>query len=260
MVVRKRTFQDQSCLIPVKSGGASYVPKSSPAHQDLALCMAVILKLMKQKPKLNRSNNLLTAVAIVAFIIIVVPLPFKPSIWSFIHRQRLNNTLASFTDPVYIPTQTGVSDYGFQTYLGWQNSYWIMGYSDNSNHTGGYYYIQASKNGQFASAYEGPSETDIEPFSAALTESCEPHDSGIEICQVLKPKHYVAKYEVEKAFLLSDITQKVFNKDKLDPSKYPYPHDYLPPTEAQIQDIAKVMLSAKPMNVADIKKHFKTEF
>ncbi len=214
---------------------------------------------MKYNIKNKNTKWALVILASLVFII-AIPLPLKPSLWTFLHRQRLNATLSTFTEPLYVTDQTEQSDFGFQTYLGWKNSYWVRGFAKNSDHSGGYYYIQASKTGLFGESDEGPSAFDMAPIKQAFEQTCKPHISGIEICEVLEPKQYVAKYQVQEAYLLSDITQKVFNKDKLDPAKYPYPHDYIAPTEDQIQYIADVMLKAKPKPIADVKKHFKPEF
>lgn len=214
---------------------------------------------MKDKIKSKYTKRFLVAFTILLFAI-AVPLPLKPSLWTYIHRQRLNATLSSFTEPLYVTQQTESSNFSFDTFLGWKNSYWVRGFSNNSDHSGGYYYVQASKTGLFGEASEGPSASDMEPIKLAFEQTCAPHASGIEICEVLEPKHYVAKYQVEDAYLLSDITQKIFNKDKLDPAKYPYPHDYIAPTEEQIKDIANVLLKAKPMPIEDVEIHFKPEF
>ena len=200
------------------------------------------------------------ALLIVLVAVIAVPLPYKPSIWSYAHRKRLDQNLATYSAPLYIPSQSEVSSVGFETYLGWKNSYAIRGFADKKLHTGGYLYYQLAKDGIYSESSEGPSQYDMRPFNEALAMNCESHASGIHICQVGSPKFYIAKLDVGEAVLLSDITRKVFNKDKLDVKVYPMPYDYLPPTEDDILTISEILQKAQPMPIAKAKKYFKPEF
>ncbi len=125
--------------------------------------------------KLNIKNKSILWLIGIIFIgvgILAIPLPFKPSIWTYLHRQQLNETLASFSEPLYIAEQSQNSDYSFQTYLGWKNSYAVTGYTDTENRPStSYTYIQASKTGYFGEAAEGPSSFDLDPLKEAMSKT-----------------------------------------------------------------------------------------
>ncbi len=216
--------------------------------------------MIKHETKKLALSYFLVALAGLAFIFVVIPLPFMPNFWSYLHRQKLNSNLSTFTEPVYVTAQTQNSSFTFDTFIGWKNAYWVRGFADITSHTGSYYYVQTSKTGVFGAADYGPSALDLAPFKQALAQVCPEQNSGVQMCKVLEPQHFVVKYQVGDTYLLSDITQKIFNRAKLHVNKYPVPEDFVAPTERQIQDIAVVMTQAKPVPLANIMNHFKPEF
>jgi len=203
----------------------------------------------------------LVALVAIAVVVIAVPLPFKPSLWSFIHRKRLDRNLATYTAPIYILDQTSSSDVSFDAYLGWKNSYAVRGFENEKEHSGGYFYYQLAKTGAYGEAYEGPSKSDMEIYNNSVVMKCAPRTSGIEVCAVGNPKRYVAKYDTGDAYLMAEVSEHVLNKDKLkDYVKYPMPYDYLPPKEENIMYYAKIFKMVKPVPIATAKKYFSPEF
>ncbi len=209
---------------------------------------------------MRRTKNISIITGLIIFAVLAIPGPFKPSIWTYVHRLKLDKNLSSYSAPLYITPQTRISGVSFDTYLNWKDSYLIRGFADQKNHTGNYFYYQLAKNGSYGETSEGPSKSDMQPYREAIAMNCKHHDSGIHVCDIQNSEHHVAKLDVGNAYLVSDITKRVFNKAKLDYKKYPLPYDYYPPDEKSINTIAKLFLSTEPKPLEQVRKYFKPEF
>ncbi|MDQ2973485.1 MAG: hypothetical protein M3Q79_03330 [bacterium] len=197
---------------------------------------------------------------VVIIVVATVPLPFKPSIWSYIHRKKLDHNLSTFTAPVFLPAKDENRHVTFETFLGWKNSYLIRGYENESSHTGGIFYYQLAKTGSFVATTEGPSDDDMRIYKDTLLKDCPKHPTDIYLCETGDPKRYIAKLDVGDFILATEVTNKVFNGAKLEYPKYTTPHDYLPPKIEDIQNVATTFIQAKPIPLAEARKCFSPEF
>lgn len=140
-------------------------------------------------------------ILLVVFLLWLIPLPFKPSPYSFVYGYFAKRSLSQSTDPVFLPDAEFIANSGFTSYQGWVNTYEIT-YSDKKakDSSGFIILYQLSDNSVIKDGPEGPKAFTLAGYvRAAKDTSC---DSSDEL-----PNFRICSYE-KSSYLVRDVQHK----------------------------------------------------
>jgi predicted small secreted protein len=190
-------------------------------------------------------------IALVVLFTLLVPTPFKPSVWSIIREKQTQKQLDKSTEPVYIETKPELyNGKPFQTtftvYKGWINAY----------HIGSYY--QVSSRSKISYDSEGPSKEELALLQNIIDgKECTKTDQSASYCSLAKTtqanqREFVAVWHDNTA-LVTELTT-IYYKDGI--SNNPYHLNYKRMGQKDIDGMLKIMTDVKPVDIKTAKTNY----
>jgi hypothetical protein len=211
-------------------------------------------------------------VTIVGFVVLL-PAPFKPSLWSYLYRKNIDKQLSKSTESIYLPDPTKYHRLSFEIYKNWKNAYVVRAQSTDG--TVGAYYYQLSNASTISADSEGLEQDDIDTLNMLRTKTdCTMIEDRLEICALPATNYKVhgmrrsktarefAKYTPESSngtVLITDLTTNGFiDGYKIDSEGEHL--TYIPVTDSIRKSTLDTLKAAKPTPLLVAKDFFRPEF
>lgn len=204
---------------------------------------------------------------------VLVPAPFKPSLWSYLYKRDINKQLTKSTKPIFLPDITKFSNQSYEIHKNWVDAYIVR--TGIGHGTRGVYYYQFTLTSQFGADSEGLEQDEIDMLvSLQGMSNCEKLDDRVEICTIPATEHksynltrkiserQFARYNAEPAtntILLAELTTNAYKDGyKIDDGIEYMNYKLLDETERTI--ILNVLRSTKSQPLAQVKNLFSPEY
>lgn len=203
------------------------------------------------KPSNSVVKRVVPVIVGLIIFILVVPLPFKPSLWSYFHGKRLSSELNKSTEAVYLPTGEDRNHATFETFIGWRDAYFIRYGNASTNELAAYY--QFSDTSKFPLTSEGPSEDDLAPYAKILKdEGCVIKEADLYICKYVPDGRQFLMRKISGKRLIAGISQAWPNHQA--DFVYKVSDEYAKAAE-------RILKSVTPLELKDAKeKYFRPSF
>lgn len=112
---------------------------------------------------MNKKLTIFISAVLLLLAVAFVPLPGKPSLWSYLQQKSIKNHLSTFKDPVFLPGGDYLAGSTYSTYLGWNEAYEIRYVSNHdSKNVVSTYMLQFRSDSIMVSLVgEGPSNQEL---------------------------------------------------------------------------------------------------
>ena len=188
-------------------------------------------------------------VAALTILIVVIPLPFKPSVWSVYKEHQLNAQLKKSSDPVYIAKLTEFEP-SFTIYSKWVNAYYV--------NTGIRFY-QLSSRSVISSDSEGPDGDEANFLKKVQSGTeCAKNGEAFSYCEMPSTKmankrEFVAAHKDEYV-LIAELTT-IFYAEGIT-TKGGYHLNYKKMEDADVKLILDTLSAAKPVPMSEAKTKY----
>jgi hypothetical protein len=195
---------------------------------------------------MNKKMFLLVVLA--AILLLAIPAPFKPSIWSLIKGRQLFNQVSKSADPVYIHDFSKIKP-KFTVYGNWVNSYHV--YSQVS-------YYQLSPRSSFGVDSEGPDRLEVNFLKQIQAgKECAKAAEPVSYCFIRKTSHSnqreFATYRHGEYMLVTELTTIHYKGGIRPDTGY---LDYKRINEQKVALAIKTISTASPVSINEAKANF----
>ncbi len=208
------------------------------------------IRILESSVKNFMRNKILIVIAVVvtfAAFVSIVPLPFKPSLWSVIKDKQIRAQLDKSTEPVYIATEpeyfkdnTGQDRPFYTTFTVYKN--WINAYQIGS-------YYQLSAKSKIGYDSEGPEKEVLALFQKIIDgTACPKKDRPVSYCGISKTnqanqRDFAVVWRDETA-LIKELTT-IYYPDAILADEY---YKYKRIDQSEIDEIIKIMTDVKSVD------------
>jgi hypothetical protein len=134
-------------------------------------------------------QRLTVGIVAAAIFVIAIPLPFKPSIWSYVTARQIQKQLDKSTADVLLPNTMQNTNY-FTLYRGWTDAYFVQ--ADIS-------YYQLSGQSKVSVDSEGPDHEEVAFLQSVINGlQCQKSDSPVVCCTMVATEDSDARQFVAK--------------------------------------------------------------